>query len=174
MVRAVHTECAKCGGPKEILQVVVKGVTKTRSMCRPCHSASSYASRKKRTKAYNAAIRDKSQSDINTRAYLMWSRARGRAKKYGCEFSISREEVEVMLQNGHCQATGIRFDLTYSSDKLNPFAPSLDKIDPKQGYTSSNTRLVCWIYNRAKGDGSDADVMQLVEALYAVKNSQTA
>jgi hypothetical protein len=34
--------------------------------------------------------------------------------------------------------------------------------------------MVCWIFNRAKGDGSDEDVQILVEALNAINIRKAA
>lgn len=35
-----------------------------------------------------------------------------------------------------------------------PFAPSIDRIESKKGYTSDNIQIVCQIVNRAKNEYS--------------------
>jgi hypothetical protein len=40
-------------------------------------------------------------------------------------------------------------------------------VGDQAGYTANNVQIVVWLYNRAKGDGTHEDVMQLVEALSA-------
>jgi hypothetical protein len=42
---------------------------------------------------------------------------------------------------------------------------SIDKIDPKKGYTLENSRVVVWIYNAAKNIFTDEDVMRMANAL---------
>lgn len=52
----------------------------------------------------------------------------------------------------------------------NPFAPSLDKINPALPYTKENTQVVVWIYNRAKGPNAHEDVLVLANSLVANDN----
>jgi hypothetical protein len=54
---------------------------------------------------------------------------------------------------------------TYGLEARNPWSPSLDRIDPKIGYTLENTRVVVWIYNTAKNVFHDEDVMLMAQAL---------
>ena len=89
-------------------------------------------------------------------------------------FELTKDFVAAQLVLGYCSVTNLKFDLSFDETKLNPLAPSLDRIDPTLGYTIQNTRTVCWIFNRAKGDGSDEDVQMLVEAFNAIKICKTA
>lgn len=70
--------------------------------------------------------------------------ARHRAKSKGLEFDLSIDEIEARVGAGVCELTGIRFDLTVPRSWN---APSLDRIDPSQGYTMSNTRVVLYAVN---------------------------
>jgi hypothetical protein len=79
-------------------------------------------------------------------------------------FSLSKERVIEAVVSGHCSATGLKFD---TSAKWGPLTPSIDRIVGSLGYTDENSQVVCWLYNRAKGDGTHADVMVLVKALAA-------
>lgn len=90
------------------------------------------------------------------------------SKKKKLEFTLNRVAIENWLIYGHCAVTGVKFEWRYFGHN-NPLAPSLDRIDPRIGYTDSNCRLVSWIFNRAKGKDTDEDVFEMVRAIYAVK-----
>ena len=78
--------------------------------------------------------------------------ARKRARDKGVKFLLSVEWLKEQweYQNGCCKLTGIPFNLdSVKHRNYNPFAPSLDAIDPTKGYTPENTRLVCTAINIA-------------------------
>lgn len=54
-------------------------------------------------------------------------------------------------QGGRCALSGLRFDLRSAGygKARRPFAPSLDRIDSRGGYTRENVRLVCQVVNFA-------------------------
>jgi hypothetical protein len=72
----------------------------------------------------------------------------------------ARQELLRRLMVGKCEVTGIPWDL--NSD---PWRATLDRIDNSRGYTLDNVRWVVWIYNRAKGKGSDDEVVKMALAL---------
>ena len=154
--------------------LLVDGVERVRSRCMPCHAANSYASRIKKKTEHVGKARQRLVDSVERRAYVVWKRAKDRAKKRGLDFSITKDFVVSCLATGHCAATNLPFDMVFCEEKINPLTPSLDRINPMLGYTVNNTRMVCWIFNRAKGDGSDEDVHMLMEALYAIKIRQAA
>jgi hypothetical protein len=125
------------------------------------------ASRRLRLPEYNEQIKVRRRTDPKFLAYAMWNGARGRAKRLGIEFTLSRELVERGVLSGKCEVTGLEFDHSLRNKRTGPFAPSIDRKNPKVGYTDDNCQIVCWLYNRAKGDGNHAEVMMLVEALHA-------
>jgi hypothetical protein len=140
----------------------------------PCHAARSYASRLKKKDEHVGKARQRLVDSVDRRAYVVWKRAKDRAKKRGLVFELTKDSVAKQLVLGYCSATNLQFDFSFNETKLNPCSPSLDRINPSLGYTIQNTRMVCWIFNRAKGDGSDEDVQMLAEALNAIKIRKTA
>ncbi len=71
---------------------------------------------------------------------------------------------------GKCEVTGLAFSLNRPKtrrESLRAWGPSVDRVDPLKGYTRDNCRLVCWMYNAAKGVSSDEDVMTMARALVA-------
>lgn len=148
-----------CGGKRE---------RRTRSICKVCHLTASNASRKLRQPIVNAQARARRRGSIQNLAYSIFKQANDRARKRNLECTISRAWIEEALGIGRCAATGVLFDVSETATRQNPLAPSLDRINPKIGYVLGNCRLVTWIYNRAKGDGTDENVRQMVEAINAM------
>ena len=81
--------------------------------------------------------------------------------------TVDRAWVVERLQLGRCQRTAKRFVLE-SGRGVHPFAPSLDRINPKGDYTPENTQLVCWQYNAAKSTFTDPDVVRFARAVIDV------
>lgn len=93
--------------------------------------------------------------------YLYWN-AKRRAKVDGLEFELTKEWIEAALNEGTCQVTGLPFSF---GNGRRPMMPSLDKKDPKLGYTKDNVQVVVWMYNAAKAEFSHNDVVRLARAI---------
>ena len=98
--------------------------------------------------------------------------ARGRAvalmdriRKSGHETDLTVDWIQEGIGVGCCPVTGVEFDL--SSDGWSAFAPSVDRIDSKKPYTQENCRVVAVIFNLAKNQFSDEDVMKMARAMVA-------
>ena len=86
------------------------------------------------------------------KAQKMLSKAKERSIKKEYEFSITLDWLIDKIDNGVCELTKIPFTLDKTSSLHNPFGPSLDKINPKKGYTTDNVRVVLWCVNRSLGE----------------------
>ena len=94
--------------------------------------------------------------------------ARHRAKKRGLDYDIDVVFIHEKLKEGKCARTGVDFSLGYNGKSYrdrSPYTPSIDKIDPKKGYTKDNVQVVCWWYNFAKSTFSDQEVLELCKKL---------
>ena len=70
-----------------------------------------------------------------------------------------------------CERTGILFNFESSDEgEATIFSPSLDRIDPSQGYTVANTQVVISGYNSLKGTGTDLQAMQIALALVSMNS----
>lgn len=167
------SDCQHCGGPRIWKHAKADG-SSWRQYCRLCHSQRSYRSRNKRRVEYLAQLREKRRTSIDIRAYELWKNAKDRAFRKKVPFNLPRELVASWLSLGLCQATGLRFDLALPTKRLEPMSPTLDRVEAHKGYVVGNVRLVCWIYNRARGNGTDQDVWDFVEAMNAVGISRSA
>lgn len=81
-------------------------------------------------------------------------RAKISATARGVEFSIDEADALACLERAsyRCAVTGIDFNLDqHGNTTKRPFAPSIDRIDSKNGYTRTNIRIVCAAANVAIG-----------------------
>ena len=149
-----NKQCNRCNVVKDITEFRTykkRGISYTRGDCKECL----------------ALIRRESYNNPKTRAKELVNGARNRSLKMDLPFDLTPEWLLDRLTVGVCEVTGI--PLVLDGGKSNgghrSFTPSLDRTDPTQGYTMDNVKVVCWIYNGAKGVGTHEDVMKLVEAL---------
>jgi len=105
---------------------------------------------------YAAANRDKlaaagAERRLTQRALCLIATTRTRARKRGLAFDLELHaaELQARIDTGVCELTGEPFDLS-PGRKFN--SPSLDRIDPKRGYTYDNVRIVLNLVNAALGD----------------------
>lgn len=108
------------------------------------------------------------------RAVTLYHAAKNRARKNFLEFDLEVADIVKALRKP-CSKTGIHFDLTPNGNDYTdrkPFSPSLDKIDPRKGYTKDNIQCVCWIYNLAKGRNTDKDVLEFCQKVVHFYDTQ--
>jgi hypothetical protein len=125
-----------------------------------------YAANREKWKEYGARYKARTQEDHLLRAGRLCTWIRTRAARCGMEFDLTREWIAERLAVGVCEVTGLPLELSKPpGSRFHPWAPSVDRIDSKKGYTQDNCRVVCWIYNMAKSEWSDEVVMTFAKAL---------
>jgi len=107
---------------------------------------------------------------VKYRAKSLLNAAKSRASKKGLECSLTLEWVHKKLKYGVCAATGTPFVFTQYGEcketkKCNPYAPSLDKIDPSKGYTVENTQVVLAAFNKFKSDMVQHKVIGIAKSI---------
>ena len=68
-------------------------------------------------------------------------------------------------QQGKCAVTGIELKIKHIHTKKqrtdkSPYQASLDRIDNSKGYVKGNVRFVCYMFNIARNDFTDTDVIE--------------
>lgn len=82
--------------------------------------------------------------------------AKQRAKKYGLDFTISKEDIKVPES---CPILGIKLEFAFGKGSGGkPHSPSLDRIDNTKGYIKGNVQVISHLANQMK---STADKDQL-------------
>ena len=90
--------------------------------------------------------------DYTWRLGKLTAMARNRANTKTLPFDLTKGYMIGLWEesDGCCCLTGIPFELERSEKgKVNPYAPSIDRIVPEKGYTKGNVRLICYQLNVA-------------------------
>jgi len=104
--------------------------------------------------------------DIQYRAIYRVSKRNAAIRKI--PFGLLEQVFEGMVRraNGKCELTGIPFSFCREAGvRRNPWAPSLDRIDSRKGYTWSNCRLVCVAVNLAMNEWGEEVLFKLAKAI---------
>ena len=109
----------------------------------------------------NASVQAKWQENAKSQ---MLCGARRRSEKLGIPFNITREDLFIPEK---CPVLGIPL---VPSTRGNGFAerdnsPSIDRIDPSNGYVSGNVVVISWRANRIKGNFCSDDLQRVADWL---------
>lgn len=103
--------------------------------------------------------------------------AKHRALVQGIKFNIDTEFLINIWerQNGCCAISGRVFDLS-RPDKhaCKQNAPSLDKINPEEGYVKGNVRFVCYQVNTALNEYGEESLIALCKDILKFKEGVLA
>ena len=94
-------------------------------------------------------------------------RAKLRAQKNGWDFDLDLYWLGDLLdrQNFKCAITGIQFfTRNKAKTRVDPYRPSIDRIDSSNGYTKDNVRIVAWVTNMMLLDWGDNILDKTVRA----------
>jgi hypothetical protein len=87
---------------------------------------------------------------IRRKGSRLLSLSRYRAKRKGLEHDIDREWVLEKLRAGHCEFSGLPFSYDpHPVHRVNPFSPSIHRLNSSGGYSKENSSLVCAGVNTA-------------------------
>lgn len=132
--------------------------------------AAYYQANKEKWQEYHRKWAGINRTDPARRAKRVVTFARSRARKLGVPCDLDIDFLVERFQAGVCEATGIPFvfeDAEGGSKKVHPYSPSLDRIEPAKGYTKDNVRAVVYIYNIARSEYPDEQVLHFARALVA-------
>lgn len=76
---------------------------------------------------------------------------RKNARRRNIPFDLSPDDFValVLKTQGRCMLTGIVFNFSKAGGERRPWYPSIDRIDSRKGYTTTNCRIVCVAVNLA-------------------------
>lgn len=115
----------------------------------------------------NAAYRRKG-NDANP-GRMAYNKAKGRAKKYGKIFALPKGWEKGRIVGAVCPYCGgevvVRKAVKGGARVSRPDSPSLDCVDPKEGYTESNTVVCHHRCNTIKSFGTAAEHRMIADAM---------
>lgn len=164
--------CSKCK-LRKLLKERARGARNYRCMsCDKIYKNDHYSLNSEKYKIASAKWRKTHQEQVkqvafeskrnNPEKYLL-SLAKRRAKEKGLEFSISVTDIVIPKV---CPVLGIKLEKVPSGTRTQlPGTPTIDRLNPKKGYTKDNVKIISWRANSLKGDGSLAEFQSLVEWL---------
>lgn len=97
-------------------------------------------------------------------ARVLFHRCKSAAKRKNLPFNLTVEDLERLIAPMTCAATGLPLEIGDTGSRSGR-QPSVDQIEHRAGYTIDNVRIVAWIFNRARGNGSDEEVLEMALAL---------
>jgi hypothetical protein len=163
--------CSKCKQVKST-NLFFKASQRPDGLCPQCKDCMKSNAKARRMSGQERTVqrewRKKVRADPSFRASRLLADARQR-KPENC--TITLDWVRDRIARGYCEVTGIKFDCEGGGAPARPYAPSLDRTDSSQPYTQENTKVVVWIYNRAKGVHSHEDVLNMAKALVAANDN---
>lgn len=89
--------------------------------------------------------------------------AKQRALKKNIQFDLTDDWAKERW-TGRCEITNLPFELGRQICN-GPFSPSIDKINPKNGYTKDNSRFVLMAVNALKFNGTDEEMLLIAKAI---------
>lgn len=96
-------------------------------------------------------------------AHYLWHSAKARAKKYGIEFTIKKSDIVVPE---YCPVFP-HIKLTRGRGQKSPTSATLDRLDPRGGYTPKNVWVICDMANTFKSYASPEELRQVAGAVEA-------
>ena len=87
---------------------------------------------------------------------LVWARVR--ARKYGLDYNLSKEDITIPKV---CPILGI--PLVRGKGSLCDTSPTLDRINPDKGYIKGNVAVISYRANRMKQAGTPSDFRAIAD-----------
>jgi hypothetical protein len=139
--------CNCCRKYKDIKHFNMRKGNKIRQ-CRECEK--DYRSKIPKDKT-NQYAREWYLSNINK---VLYYHSKSRAKKLNLPFDLSIEDIKIPLT---CPILNTK--ITVREEKIN--SPSIDRINPKGGYTKDNIQVISWRANWLKNNASFSEIERL-------------
>lgn len=93
------------------------------------------------------------------------SAAKRRAAAAGRDFSLPKDWAadQYLRQSGRCALSGVKMRL--ARGLMDPFCPTIDRIDSQQGYTPENCQIIALQVNLAKNNLTETAFVQMCRSV---------
>jgi hypothetical protein len=110
--------------------------------------------------------RDKQNTKVERR---MLSRIKCRAKRDGIPFNLEESDISIPE---FCPVLGLKLVLINQGSGYHVDSPSLDRIDPKLGYTKGNVRVISARANLLKNDATLIEMRLVLQDLERIDDAR--
>jgi 5-methylcytosine-specific restriction endonuclease McrA len=106
------------------------------------------------------------QYPLRVRCQLLRAGMRDRSRVKGIKFDSDIFSVAYLMdrlsRNPNCECCGRLLDISFKPDKkFNESSPSIDRVNPLNGYTKTNVAILCWRCNRIKQDATPQELRMI-------------
>jgi len=136
-----------------------------------------YANNREKIDNYKKKYRETNKEELSRKQRILYEKdpmmwilpkAKQRAMKKGLEFSINKEDIIIPK---YCPILGI--ELKSCGLGGGDSSPSIDRINPKKGYTKDNIQVISIRANRIKNDASIEELRKIATFLENLTNERT-
>ena len=179
-------KCSRCLEEKELEEFTKNKSCKLgySNLCKDCFNKYNREKRrgnqeylKKRRDDYNRRykivqeqkdIERKEKYPLRVRCQVLRAGMRDRARKKNVEFDKDFFTVKYLmnrlLENPLCECCKTELDIGFKQNKkFNDKSPSMDRVNPKMGYTRNNVAILCWRCNKHKQDASASELRMIAD-----------
>lgn len=142
-----------------------------------CSKCAGKIHKEKKWGIYREGYYSSLMKSLRGRVTVMHASIAHRARCNKVRYELTREWYEIRLAQGICEVTGIPFQLEKMADdarRTNAYSPSVDRIDPKLGYTPQNSRMTILAFNMLKSDATDQQVRMICAAIVEISGTPDA
>lgn len=153
--------CRTCSTAKPFSEFYVNSKGTRRRTCKDCDREAE----RRRKRANPELTHDRHRKwRRDYRGHALVNVAKNRAKARGIPFDLSPMDIQKRIEAGHCELTGIAFNL----DEPRAWnAPSLDQRNPGAGYTRDNVRVVLYALNVMANVWGENRIIEIAHAITA-------
>lgn len=126
-----------------------------------CHAAFYVRTHPEQVRSYRDKYHARARVDSPWRYSVMAAKARAKKLGLACDIDAAWGEAQ---WTGVCALSGLPLEF---DNRRHPLTPSIDRIDPRLGYTKNNCRFIAWAVNAMKGSHSDEWVLKIAAAIVA-------
>ena len=177
--------CKKCNLDKQLFDFTKSKRCKN-GVCKTCKKCSNeytknwkrkhkdrlaFKRRKKyaETKGLEVKMREQNRKKLyplRCRCQIMRQGMSTRSKKSNREFDKDFFTVKYLINRlikySKCECCDKELDFSFKKNNcFNDDSPSIDRVDPKKGYTKNNVAILCWDCNKHKHD-SDSKKLRMI------------
>lgn len=123
-----------------------------RNVCKQCNNHKEWLRRK--NNGSMVKWRENHQENV------IFTRTRSVAKQKNIPFNLDLSDIIIPE---FCPILGIKLQKSYIKGNPLPSSPSVDKINPKKGYTKGNIAIISFRANRIKNDATEEELQKVLD-----------